>query len=518
MRNMKMLEYGLLASRATQIAIDLRQLSERVRTPSRVIDLSAGDLHTGGLKPLTFIRQVLAACIHPQLINSNKLPSDARLRAQRLLGMCNGGTIGSYTATAGISEIVQRVSEFITRRDGGVPSNPENIIISPGSQWSIVNILEVLMNGEGSLRSGVLVPVPGHVTTTVSLQALGGVVVPYFLNEEQGWSLQVDELQRALESAKGACNPVALYVINPGNPAGYVQSRKSIKEVIQFASEKRLFLLADEVYQDCVHKDSNEFVSYKRVLKEMGHPYSDNVELASFHSASKGTVGECGLRSGYVELVNLDPNVMNYIHTLFSKDSCAPVLGQLAMDLMTHPPQPGDPSYPLFIQETKHIKTTLVQNIRRAHEVLNSLPGFSSQDVQGGAFMFPRVLLPPKAIQKAKEVGLKPDIFYCKKLLEEAELLFVPGCIYGQKKGTYHIRYTTNNLSMILKTMSYFVLYCFSTLYSKLQNFLDRRIQLLPYLILFCVYRFCFLTPHDIMEEILTRLSVFHRRFMEDFS
>lgn len=44
---------------------------------------------------------------------------------------------GSYTATAGMPEIVQRVSEFITRRDGGAPSYPENIYISPGSQWAL---------------------------------------------------------------------------------------------------------------------------------------------------------------------------------------------------------------------------------------------------------------------------------------------------------------------------------------------------------------------------------------------
>lgn len=45
--------------------------------------------------------------------------------------------LGSYTATAGIPEIVHRVSEFIMRRDGGIPSDPENIYISPGSQWAV---------------------------------------------------------------------------------------------------------------------------------------------------------------------------------------------------------------------------------------------------------------------------------------------------------------------------------------------------------------------------------------------
>lgn len=56
----------------------------------------------------------------------------------------------------------------------------------------------------------------------------------------------------------------------------------------------------------------------------------------------------CGLRAGYVELVNIDPKVMKYIHKLYSKDSCAPVLGQIALDVMANPPKLGDPSYPLY--------------------------------------------------------------------------------------------------------------------------------------------------------------------------
>lgn len=56
----------------------------------------------------------------------------------------------------------------------------------------------------------------------------------------------------------------------------------------------------------------------------------------------------CGLRGGYVELVNVDPAVMKHVYTLFSKDSCAPVLAQIALNTMVNPPQPGDPSHPLY--------------------------------------------------------------------------------------------------------------------------------------------------------------------------
>lgn len=36
------------------------------------------------------ILQVLAACVYPELMNSNKLPVDIKQRARRLLEACSG--------------------------------------------------------------------------------------------------------------------------------------------------------------------------------------------------------------------------------------------------------------------------------------------------------------------------------------------------------------------------------------------------------------------------------------------
>ena len=38
----------------------------------------------------------------------------------------------------------------------------------------------------------------------------------------------------------------------------------------------------------------------------MGNPYEKDVELLSLNSISKGLLGECGLRGGYMETTNLD--------------------------------------------------------------------------------------------------------------------------------------------------------------------------------------------------------------------
>ena len=49
-RNMKPLEYSILAGRLSQIKEELRQV---------MLDVYMGDPHKGGVKPLSFVRQVI---------------------------------------------------------------------------------------------------------------------------------------------------------------------------------------------------------------------------------------------------------------------------------------------------------------------------------------------------------------------------------------------------------------------------------------------------------------------------
>lgn len=46
-----------------------------------------------------------------------------------------------------------------------------------------------------------------------------------------------------------------------------------------------------KVYQDNVYDPESKFHSFKKVITEMGAPYN-KMELASFHSVSKGYMGE----------------------------------------------------------------------------------------------------------------------------------------------------------------------------------------------------------------------------------
>lgn len=77
-----------------------------------------------------------------------------------------------------------------------------------------------------------------------------------------------------------------LVVINPGNPTGSVLTKENIVQIIRFARANNLLIIADEVYQHNIWKQGASFVSFKKVMHELGI----QLELASFMSASKGEI------------------------------------------------------------------------------------------------------------------------------------------------------------------------------------------------------------------------------------
>ncbi|KAJ8249419.1 hypothetical protein GJAV_G00234620 [Gymnothorax javanicus] len=457
----KSVEYavrGPIVMRAGEIEKGLQQ---GVKKPfSQVIKANIGDAHAMGQTPITFLRQVVALCTCPELLDSPAFPEDAKQRARRILQDCSGKSLGSYSASQGVECIREDIAAYIEQRDLGVPTHADDIFLTTGASDGIMTILKLLVSGQGVSRTGVMVPIPQYPLYSAAIAELGAVQVNYYLDEDNCWALDVNELYRALQEAKRYCNPRVLCIINPGNPTGQVQSKRCIEEVLHFAYEENLFVLADEVYQENIYSPDCEFHSFKKVLYEMGAEYFSSVELASFHSTSKGYTGECGFRGGYMEVVNMDPEVKAQLVKLLSVRLCPPVAGQAAMDVIVNPPHPGEPSFPKFLEEKSSVLGALALKAKLTEEMLNSIPGIRCNPAQGAMYAFPRIFIPSRAVEEAKKLGMTPDMFYCLRLLEETGICVVPGSGFGQKEGTYHFRMTilpsTENLKLLLEKVQSF--------------------------------------------------------------
>jgi alanine transaminase len=396
-----------------------------------------------GQQPITFIRQVLALVSYPELIGKLDVPADVKAKANAILDGCKGRSAGSYSDSNGIEVIRKHAAEYIQRRDGGIPSNPDNIILCAGASEGIRATMKLFKDtGAGPNKPGVLIPIPQYPLYSATLAEFDLAQVGYYLNESKNWGLEVSELERSLEESKKSCQVKAIVIINPGNPTGQVLPRQNIEEIIKFAHKHKLFIFADEVYQDNVYAEGSAFHSFKKVLMELGAPYSNSIELASFFSVSKGYMGECGLRGGYQEIVNVDPDVRAMLLKSISAKLCPTVLGQATMDCVVDPPKEGDPSYPLFIQEKTAILSSLALRAKMIADTFNSFAGFKCNIVQGAMYAFPQITLPQKAQEAAASKGQAPDVFYAFELLENTGICIVPGSGFGQYPGTFHFRTT----------------------------------------------------------------------------
>ncbi|XP_017877130.1 alanine aminotransferase 1 [Ceratina calcarata] len=449
--NLRRMEYavrGPLLIRALEIE---KELQKGAKKPFKeVIKANVGDAHAMGQRPITFLREVLTLTVSPSLLNDPNYPEDAKERARTILQQCKGGSVGAYSESAGIEIIRKHVAQYIEKRDG-FPSDYRNIILSNGASDGIKSFLKLFNEKVDGKTSGVMIPIPQYPLYSATIAEFGVAPIGYYLNEDNKWALEISELDRALSESRRSCNPRVLVVINPGNPTGQVLTRKNIEDIILFAYKNHLYLLADEVYQDNVYDKDSAFHSFKKVMMEMGEPYC-RMELASFMSVSKGYMGECGLRGGYGEFVNMDPKVMAILQKSISAMLCPTVLGQVVMDVVVNPPN-SEPSYPLYKKEKEQTLRSLAERSQLVVDTLNSIPGFKVNPAMGAMYVFPRFELPKKAIEAAKKQGQEPDIFYAFKLLEATGICVIPGSGFGQLPGTYHFRTTILPQKDMIKKM-----------------------------------------------------------------
>lgn len=240
--------------------------------------------------------------------------------------------------------------------------------------------------------------------------------------------------------------------------------RGDIETIIKIAHENSILIIADEVYQTNIYTKDAPFISFRKVLAEMGEPYADTVELLSLHSVSKGLLGECGLRGGYFEAHNLDVYASDMLYKLKSIELCSNTVGQLAAYLMVNPPQEGKQSsdcIETYQREYNGIFEGLKTRAKLLTDTFNTMDHTSCNTIEGAMYAFPQVHFSEKALKAASDENVPADFKYCMDLVNETGIMTVPGSGFGQRENSYHYRVTnlvtpTENMVDTLNTLKTF--------------------------------------------------------------
>lgn len=409
----------------------------------KIVFTNIGNPQALGQKPITFFRQVLALCELPAECgvdhpDADKLfPRDVLAKARDYRAAIGPAGAGAYSHSQGIAAFRQKVVDFIAARDGH-PSYRGDVFLTNGASSAIQTVLTALIASD---RDGIMIPIPQYPIYSALIALQGGRQIGYELDEDNGWAVTREELERRLkESQEKGITIKALTMINPGNPTGQVLDREALQTICTFCADNGIVLLADEVYQRNIYVDNKEFLSAKKVaLETVG---CEDLELVSFHSTSKGFIGECGKRGGYMELHNICPYVHSQLYKMASSGLCSSIDGQIMTALMVDPPKPGEESYESFEKEEQGIYKSLRRRAIALVEGLNKIEGIQCEPAEGALYAFPSVKLPPKAVIAAEKNHQTPDTLYAISLLEEEGICVVPASGFGQKEGRYGFRTT----------------------------------------------------------------------------
>jgi len=465
---------GRLLDRAAELEAQLR--AGETLAFNRTVKCNIGNPQALGQKPLSFVRRTLSLLMNPELLEAPlaSYPTDVVARARDYIGAVP--SVGAYSDSQGVKLVREHVAQFISERDGH-PADAADIFLTDGASAGVKALMQLMVRGP---HDAVLAPIPQYPLYSAVTTLLNGTLAGYYLDETSSWGVVEPELRRALSSATAAgATARALVVINPGNPTGQSLPADVVRMILRFAAAEGMVLMADEVYQENVYGDAPKFVSFKKALSELkvageagdteAAALHARAQVISFHSTSKGFIGECGLRGGYFEMQNIPADVRAQLLKLASVSLCSNVVGQFATGLMVRPPVAGEPSHAEYVAERGAILASLFERAKMAAAALNALPGISCNAPEGAMYLFPRLHLPPRAVAAAEAEGIAADEFYALRLLDATGLVVVPGSGFGQADGTWHFRTT-------------------------------------------------FLPPQDQLEDVLGRLAAFQADFMAQFA
>jgi aspartate aminotransferase len=297
-----------------------------------------------------------------------------------------------YTPPAGIPELREAAATWINAQFSS-QFQKENTIVTCGGKHGLLMIFQALLEPGDE----VLIPVPYWVSYPSMVELFFGVPKIIHSDESRGWKCRPEDIE-LLCSEKTKI----LILNNGGNPSGVLYTREELAALLKKAHEKGLIVISDEVYSGLVY-DNAEFVS----AGEFGE-YSEStilVQSCSKHFAMTGW--RVGFVFGPKDLIAMLETLQSQSTTGTSSISQWAALAAI---------QNASELIPKINAEMQLRRDAFAQNFQKYFGVILS-------PAQAGLYFFISL----------KDFGVEEtdSLAWCMKILQEANVVFVPGAPFG---------------------------------------------------------------------------------------
>eukprot|EP00250_Pteridium_aquilinum_P018044 c23912_g1_i1 orf=295-1857(+) len=171
--------------------------------------------------------------------------------------------VAPYQYSHGMPALKSVLSSFLENLMGGsMPFHADNIVLTAGASAAI----DILAFCLGEAGDAFLIPSPYYPGFDRDTKWRSGIeLVPVYCPSSEGFTISRMALEKAYNQTQRRGTRVrALLITTPGNPVGNVLNADTLRSVFDFAMEKGIHIISDEIYAASVYR--GEFVSAAQIL------------------------------------------------------------------------------------------------------------------------------------------------------------------------------------------------------------------------------------------------------------
>ena len=235
------------------------------------------------LSGITRIRDLMFTLQDPFRLDQGDVSFDAPETVKAAMTRAVAENKTHYVQTTGITRLRELITAKLREKNRTPVESPDEVLVTNGGIHGLYVVCQALLEPGDE----VIIPDPEWPPTAGNILTAHGVPVACPLYESRAWRWDLDEVEGKITG-----KTKAIYINTPHNPTGGVMTRADLERIAKIARDRRLWILADEAYEDVVF--DGEHVS----IASFPGLYERTIPLYTFSKSYAMT----GLRLGYVAI------------------------------------------------------------------------------------------------------------------------------------------------------------------------------------------------------------------------